>query len=541
MILLSYKDKIEIMCNQERLFEYKKRYMLPTVEACLDFINNWVFTFSFDPDKKEKIVPFLLFPKQIEFINWLWDRFKKREDGAVDKCRDIGATWCFVSFAMWILLFLRNESISFFTFKASECDRSGDISTLFGKCDFVLERLPKLFIENVISKNMHIQNLAFNSEIVGVSGDNPTRSNRRSIIFRDEAAFYEQAEKIDNAMSEASACKIDISTHNGTNTVFYQTVTSGAVPVFIFDWWDNPIHTQEWFDKKKAKALLKGTYNQFRQEILRDPHAMSENILIPNDWVNCAKQVEIELTGKIIVALDVADTGIDTNALTCVNGNVLLDIDEWQSDDPNVSARKTFYKALDIGADEIRYDCIGVGAGVKAGFNNIIEEIRKRHSELETLIYLEKDIDKKQSLQNEFKKIEKALKIKILGWAASGAVLRPDDCDYGDKQDNDKTNGELFENAKSQAYFKIRNEFLNTFYYINNQKHDNTKLICFKRVINHHLFNKFINEISQPIQKLTARGKIIIDKKGDGKSPNICESWLIARAEVDLHLSVWDV
>jgi hypothetical protein len=540
-MILTYKEKIEIIQDKERLFEYQKRYMLPTVEACIDFILNWVDTF--DPrNEMDKVLPFHLFDKQIEFIRWLWQRYKNQEDGVVDKCRDIGATWCFIAFSMWMLLFQKNISIALFTFKATECDRSGDISTLFGKCDFILEKLPKMFIENVISKNMHIRNEALNSDIVGASGDNPLRSNRRSIIFKDESAFYEQAEKIDAAVSESSNCKIDVSTHAGTDTVFYNKVTSGAIPVFTFDWYDNPKHTQEWFDKKKAKALAEGTFHIFQREILRNAQASIASVLIPSEWVNTSKTCTVELRGKKIVTLDVADEGFDTNALCVIDGNVPVDLDEWQTDDPNISARKVFYKALEFDADEIRYDCIGVGAGVKAGFNNILEELNKRQSELELLIEKTYNNEEhKTALQNEFNRNAKALKIKIIGWAASGAVLRPDDCDYGDKNDNDKTNGELFENAKSQAYFKIRNEFLQTYYQSNNQQHNPDKLICFKHIQEHRLFNKFLNEISQPIQKLSARGKILIDKKGSGKSPNLAEAWLIGRAEIEFNLSIWDV
>ncbi len=515
--MFSEKEKLQIINDKEKLFEIKKFYSIPLIESCIDFINEWVFIY--DPwNENDKVLPFHLFNKQEEFLCWLWDRYKKREDGAVDKCRDVGATWTFVAFSIWILLFQKNISIAFFTFKALECHRIGDISTLFGKANFILDRLPKEFKEDVESKLMYLRNKETNSDIVGAAGDNPLRSNRRSIIFKDESAFYEQAEMIDAAMSESSNCKIDISTHAGTNTVFYNKVTSGALPVFIFDWYDNPIHTQEWFDKRKKKALLEGTYHIFQREILRNAQASIASVLIPSEWVNSSKQCEIRLTGKKIVSLDVADEGTDTNALCSIDGNVLMDLDEWQTPDPNVSARKTFFKAVEVGADEIRFDCIGVGAGVKAGFNSIIEE-------------LQKDPDKNQ----------KALNIRIIGWSAAGKVIRPKDNDYGDRGEGEKTNEELFENAKAQAYFKIQNEFLHTFHYINNEKYDETKLICFKDVMSHRLFNKFVNELSQPIQKLSARGKTLIDKKGKGKSPNLADCYMIARAELEPELaSSWD-
>jgi phage terminase large subunit len=514
---LTWQEKISIINDTEKLKALKELYSLPMIESCIHFINNFVYTY--DPrNKNEKITPFYLFKKQEEFIKWLWDRYKKLEDGAVDKCRDVGATWCFIAFSTWLLLFQKESAVGLYTYKATECDNAGNPATLFGKIELILNNIPLYFKKDIISKNMYILNEFNGANIAGSSGDNPFRGDRKSIIFQDECAFYEQADKIEGAMSEASNCKIYVSTHAGTDTVFYNKVTSGAIPVFIFEWYDNPKHNQEWFDKKKQKAEQEGTMHIFQREILRNALASIASVLIPSIWVNAAKKITQELPGKKIVSVDVADEGTDTNALFCFDGNMPIDIDEWSTDDPNVSARKAFFKAVEFGAEEIRYDCIGVGAGLKAGFNSIIEELRK-----------------------DPKKNEKALKIKIIGWSAAGKVVRPDDNDYGEALSGDKTNNEIFENAKAQGYFKIRNEFLHTYYCMNNEKHDTNKVINFKYIVSHKLFNKFTNEISQPVQRLSARGKIIVDKKGkNSKSPNLADAYMIGRAELEFVGSIWD-
>jgi len=515
--VLSFKEKAQIISNPEKMYELKKLYSLPLVESCLHFVNNFVFTY--DPrNKNDKVIPFKLFKKQTDFFYWLWERYVNQEDAAIDKCRDVGATWCFIAFATWIMLFQKNAAVGIYTFKATECHRAGDPATLFGKVEFILGNLPSFFRQSIDSKNMFFHNTETGSSIAGASGENPFRGDRKSIIFSDECAFYEQADKIEASMSEASPCKIYVSTHAGTDTIFFQKTSSGAIPVFVFEWYDNPMHNQAWFDKRKEKAELEGTMHIFQREILRNAHASIASVLIPSIWVNAAKRVTAELRGRKIVSVDVADEGTDTNACFCFDGNMPVDIDEWSTDDPNESARRVFFRAVDFGADEIRYDCIGVGAGLKAGFNSILEE-----------------------LQKEPEKNKKALAMKIIGWSAAGSVVRPDDSDYGYVQEGDKTNGDIFENSKAQAYFKVRNEFLQTFYCSEGKNHDATKVINFKHIVEHRLFNKFVNEMSQPIQRLSSRGKVLVDKKGkSSKSPNLADAYMIGRAEIEYVGSVWD-
>jgi hypothetical protein len=514
-MLIPFKERIKTLLDKELLNHYKTLYSVPynEVDSCIDFINR--FCFTYDPRLSgHKIIPFELYPKQIDFIKWLFTRYQNQEDGCVDKCRDVGATWCFIAFSIFLLLFRNNVSIAFFTYKASECHTIGKMGTLFEKAVFIIDNLPNMYKQSVETKLMLITNYETKSVIVGASGDNPLRGDRQTIIFKDESAFYEQAESIEAAMSKSSDCKIDISTHAGTATLFYQKIVSGELPIFTFDWWENPRHTQEWFESERKKYYASGLIHIFRREIERNPLASVENILIPAEWTHLAKVCNVGIIGKRIASLDVADEGTDTNALCIMNGNTLLHLEEWSSPDPNETARKAFYRAIEFDCDEFRYDNIGVGTGIKAGLNVILDELRK------------------DELNNK-----KALSIRIIGWAASGKVIRPDDYDFDEK----RPNKDFFENAKSQAYYKIRDEFLQTYHYMNKEQHDATKLIDFSQMIDHPLFNKFMSELSQPLQKLTASGKIIIDKKAKSKSPNIAEAYMIGRAEVNLNLSIWDV
>ena len=71
------------------------------------FIDDWGMTF--DPRNAEiglpPTMPFVLFPKQADFIAWLRDRWLAREDGLAEKSRDMGVSWLCVAFAVWMWLF----------------------------------------------------------------------------------------------------------------------------------------------------------------------------------------------------------------------------------------------------------------------------------------------------------------------------------------------------------------------------------------------------------------------------------------------------
>lgn len=475
-------------------------YQIPCAESCIDFINR--FCYTYDPRKKEdKVIPFELYKKQEDFIRWLWDRYNNKEDGVVDKCRDVGATWCVMAFFVWLIIFFKNVSLGVYTYKGDECHKLGDTSTLLEKAIFIIRYLPHQFKSGIESKHMSIQNNLTGSDISGSSGDNPGRGERRSIFFKDECAFYPHAELIEASTLETSDCKIDVSTHKGTDTVFYNKVNSGSILVFEFDWWDVPGHTQEWYNKKRQDAEDQGLLHVFRREIDRDAAGSIESVIIPSVWVNSARRHKIKKTGRIIAAMDVADEGKDTNALCVIDGNCPIFVDEIGGFDPGDATDRFFWKAVKLKADEFRYDCIGVGAGVKVRLKEIIANLPDDHP---------------------------AKKIKLIGWSAASDVMRPKEMEF-----QDTINEKLFENAKAQAWWKAREEFRHTCRYTEKKDHDESKIVNLSEIEKTQKGKKLRLQLSQPQLSLSSRGKIIIKKKPGGtKSPNLADAYIIARAEV---------
>ena len=221
----------------------------------VDFINDWGMTF--DPRNAEiglpTVIPFLLFPKQAEFINWIVARWRNREDGLGEKSRDMGVSWLCVAIAAWMFLFHEGTVVGFGSRKEEYVDKIGDPKSLFWKLRKFIELLPKEFRPaQYEAPHMRIVNHDNGSSIVGEAGDNIGRGNRTSIYFKDESAFYEHAEAIDAALSQTSNCKIDISTPNGNGNPFYRKRHAGRIPVFSFHWKDDPRKDEAWYNKQRA-------------------------------------------------------------------------------------------------------------------------------------------------------------------------------------------------------------------------------------------------------------------------------------------------
>jgi phage terminase large subunit len=200
----------------------------------VEFINDWGMTS--DPRNVEiglpVHIPFVLFPKQAEFIEWVYDHWREREDGLTEKSRDMGVSWLCVAIAAHMWLFFPDMQIGFGSRKEEYVDEIGNLKALFPKIRLFVDLLPREFRPEGWDggKFMLINNPENGASIIGEAGDNIGRGARTGIYFKDESAFYERSEKIEAALSQTSNCKIDVSTPNGSGNSFYRKRHMAARP-----------------------------------------------------------------------------------------------------------------------------------------------------------------------------------------------------------------------------------------------------------------------------------------------------------------------
>ena len=477
----------------------------------VEFINHWCDTY--DPrlagEGRVTRMPFVLFQRQQDLVEFLLACIKGEEAGLVEKSRDMGATWVCSAFSVWLWLFWNGAAIGWGSRKEQLVDKLGDPDSIFEKMRMLINGLPDLFlpqgwIPKVHMSFMKIINPANGATITGEAGDNIGRGGRKLVYFKDESAWYERPELIEAALSDNTRVPIDLSSVHGLGNVFHRRREAGAlwygeiVPdrtqVFIMDWRDHPAKTQAWYDTRKAKAELEGLLHIFAQEVDRSYSASVEGLLIDREWVQAAIGAHIKLGldegGMWGAALDVADGGGDTNALATRQGIILRDVDEWGARDPAVTARKAIATVAQLGSIELQYDCIGIGVSVKAEVNNL------------------KDANSMPA------------GVKMVPWDAGASVLNPDKrVIEGDKES--PLNKDFYTNLKAQGWWELRNRFYRTWRAVTQDaKYDVDTLISLDPGMER--LRQLEKELCQVTAGPGAGLKLLINKTPSGtKSPNL--------------------
>lgn len=494
-LLLAYED---IDNPREKFVEKYK-------DDPIAFIQDWCWTYdprnAMKTSKSPPSMPFLLFPAQKDFIIWLLKCLEAEDDGLVEKSRDMGASWLCCAFSVWLWLFWDESAVGWGSRKEELVDKIGDPKSIFWKIRYLLDKLPNfampvLFNAKKHTSYMKIINPDNGSTITGEAGKNIGRGGRTLIYFKDESAHYDQAESIEAALGDNTNVQIEISSVNGTGNVFYRKRHDGITQIFILDWRDHPAKTQKWYDARKEKAEAQGLYHIFAQEVDRDYSASIEGVLIPSKWVKAAIDAHIKLgieaEGKKQAGLDVADEGGDTNALIFRHGIVLYDLDEWGDGDTSETARKAYLACKEHQTSDMNFDAVGVGAGVKAECNKIEKEDKT---------------------------------FKAYPYMGQGELKHPD----RNFTDGIK-NKDIFDNRKAQDYWHLRTLFHETYKAVNGKDYDKEALISISSKC--PKYNQLVNELSQPIKKNTASGKMVVDKKPKGhKSPNLADAAVMAYAD----------
>ena len=472
-------------------------------EHPIDFIDDWGMTY--DPRLPAQglpaYLPFCLFPRQREYLQWILDRYEAREPGLCEKSRDAGASWCAVALACTLCNFRRGLAIGFGSRKEEYVDRIGDPKSLFYKGRMFMQQLPPEFRGgwNVRTDAPFMQLRFPHSEsyIIGEAGDNIGRGNRTSIYFVDESAHLERPKLVEAALSATTDCRIDLSSVNGMGNPFAEKRFGGKVSVFTFSWRDDPRKDEAWY----ADQCEKLDPVVIAQEIDIDYNASVSGQLIPPEWVNAAiglrERLGVEASGERLAALDVADEGKDKNGFAARLGVELTAIEEWSGKglDIYVTTARALMECDKALSTRLRYDADGIGAGVR-GDAKRLNAVR-------------------------------VLPIKVDPFRGSGEVLHPERRVPGF---GDRTNKDFFANFKAQAWWALRGRFKAAY-----DLRQGREGVTFEDAISIPeslpMRAKLAVELSQPQYGQNGAGKVLINKAPDGaSSPNLADAVMIAYA-----------
>lgn len=507
-----YKQVFE--WRQERLLRLRKNpESLPLMASFYkdnpaQFIIDWGMTY--DPRNPERnlpsYIPFLLFPKQEEWVLWFMDRWRNQEPGITEKTRDMGMSWLTVALACTVCNFNKGISVGIGSRKEEYVDKIGVPKSLLEKARIFMSLLPVDFRYGWTREQSPHMRMKFphtKSIISGESGDGIGRGDRASFYIVDEAAFLERPQLVDASLSATTNCRQDISTPNGSANSFAIRRHGGKIPVFTFHWRDDPRKDQAWYDKQ-VEILDAVTV---AQEIDIDYNASVEGVIIPSAWVQSAIDAHVKLgiepTGERRGAFDVADEGKDKNAFTSCKGIVIDHCDIWSGRGSDIyeSVVRVINSSDELGCNETFFDSDGLGAGCRGDAKRI----------------------------NEARAAEGKATVKMSAYRGSDGVLNPDRVFMKDANGRPILNKDMFQNYKAQAWWHLRTLFLNTHRAVQGMEYDEDEIISISSSLSSIAMLK--SELSQATYKKNQTGKILVDKKPDGTpSPNAADSVVMLMA-----------
>lgn len=483
-------------------------------QAPWDFIADWGVTY--DPRKLETgedpVMPFVLFPKQVEWCKYVVRKWKAKEPGLTEKSRDSGISWLAICLGATLCLFNPGFAAGYGSAVQDLVDEVGNPKSLFWKARFFLKELPREF-RGGWDENRHAPYMRIlfpnGSSMIGESGDQIGRGNRTSIFFLDESAHLPRPKLVDAALSQTTNCRQDISTPRGVGNTFYQRAHAGKIEKFTFHWRDDPRKDEDWYNKQ-VEDLDDPVV--VAQELDINYAASVEGVVIPHAWILAAIDAHLKAnvvpSGEMGGALDVADEGYDKNAWCASHGVLLTDLREWSGKGADIfdTVEQAFGFATASDIRFFKYDADGLGAGVRGDAR----------------------------ILNQARKLAKLPEIEVAPFQGSASPFDPEGlADPDDKDKKSRKNKDYFKNRKAQGWWSLRKRFRNTYRLIKEGmpvSHD--EIICIPSTLPY--LTKLVQELVQPTYSQDALGKMLINKAPPGsKSPNLADAVMMRFARVE--------
>lgn len=499
-IYVARHKRLNALRRDPALLALVKKHYRESPTGTADFINDWALTIDPRVKGRSPVMPFLLFPRQIELLDFIARKYAAGEPGIVVKSRDVGASWLAMAWGVTKCLFTSDFMVGVGSAKEDKIDRSGDPDTLFYKARMFLQWIPVEFRAGwELSKHSAHMRLVFpgtNSSLTGEAGDNIGRGGRKSVYFVDEAAHIERPMLIDASLAATTECRIDMSSVNTMANSFAEKAHAGNIERFNFGWRDDPRKDQAWYDKKKRDldpVIV-------AQEIDCNFNASADNVVIASNLVEAAiglaERLGINLRGPRKSSLDIADQGRDKCAWASRDGNVLDGLLSWSG--ANMDIAESVSKAVGLteekGGKDLIYDADGMGANVR-GDVRVMKEIRQE------------------------KNPRSFATVRVMPFRGSGAVLWPEK----NARRSEVKNKDMFQNYKAQAWWFLYTMFVESDKANRGEPYDPDLIISIDPALPE--LTQLKGELSQPQWKWMTTGKRVIDKQPDDtRSPNLADA-----------------
>lgn len=219
--MLSSREQDQLLIKQAKILKLDRE----CADDPIRFFKTFLFTF--DPKREPYHWPFNPFPFQEKLINDLVRAIEQGEDVFIDKTREMGATYTVLGVLLWywkyrdaanFLLGSRKEDIVDNVGKSALGESSNKEESLFGKLDYMIDRIPAIARPTGFEPNRHrsymsLRNPELGNVIGGESANaNFSRGGRQRAIMLDEFAFWDNDDAAWGSTADTTNCRIVLTT-----------------------------------------------------------------------------------------------------------------------------------------------------------------------------------------------------------------------------------------------------------------------------------------------------------------------------------------
>lgn len=293
----NFRWRTKLLERAENDKKLQQDLMTACTKSPIYWFNAFVFTFNakiVDPETGKEInnlrphEPFITWTIQDKLITRLVRLIKEGGDLAIDKSRQMGASWVLLGFLHHLWLFRQDSKILELSRIEDYVDQPGNDKSLFWKHDYINSWLPNWMLPPHClpgkgSKNrvsMRITNELNGSAIYGeATTKNAARGSVRTVVLLDEFSAVESGMEMRKATDDVAACRII----NGTakmGSEYSRWITSGEIEVFKLPWWDHPgkgLGREVKYDDLLKKHYITSKWHEIEDE-RRDPKNMAEEV-----------------------------------------------------------------------------------------------------------------------------------------------------------------------------------------------------------------------------------------------------------------------
>lgn len=209
--------------------------------------------------KLPKTIPFITWPYQDDALLELQWCVENGVDGMIEKSRDMGASWIFLTLFDWYFLFQEMDTFLMVSRKEDLVDKNDDPDSLFWKIDYLHKCMPKWMLPGITRQKLHFKNEALGCTIDGESTTGDVgRGGRRTAIGLDEfgAVPPDESFAVLNSTNDTTDCRIFNSTPKGIGNAYYEQTKRLDILRIRMHWVQHPGKNEGLYFCEKGKCPI---------------------------------------------------------------------------------------------------------------------------------------------------------------------------------------------------------------------------------------------------------------------------------------------